>query len=101
MVEEGTTDAQLDAVDFRHDEHEACKLDASCVRIVLIEPRLCQDCGDSYDEGGKLIGRIATHVVYFDLVGNGQDVGIGEYCLFCATEFANRLKASLPPEQPE
>lgn len=84
------------------DDHEPVMLDASCVRVVLIEPPMCEDCGDDVDEGtGKNVGRTATHVVYVDLVNNGQDIGIGEYCMACAKEFAARLRESLPKEQPE
>lgn len=71
------------------DDREPYKLDASCVRIVVIEPRLCQNCGDE-------TGKTATHRVFIDLVNNGQDMGLEGSCLTCAQEFADRLRASLP-----
>ena len=70
------------------------KLNASCVRIALVEKNLCPDCGD---ETGKTI----THTVVLELLNNGQDTGLMEGCLVCCTEFADRLKDSLPKEQPE
>lgn len=88
------SDEQIAAVDFKLDQEEVCKLDASCVRIVLVEPNLCPECGDETK-------RTTTHVVMLDLVNNGQDTGLMEGCLFCAEEFANDLRASLPAEKPE
>lgn len=88
------TDEQVAAVDFKLDEQEACKLDASCVRITLVGPNLCPDCGD---ETKKAV----THAVWFDMWNNGQDMVLMEGCLVCCTEFADRLRDSLPEEKPE
>lgn len=75
-------------------ESEPVKLDASCVRITLVEPNLCPDCGDETQ-------KTVTHAVWFDMWNNGQDTVLMEGCLVCCTEFADRLKDSLPEEKPE
>jgi len=63
------------------------KGDVAIIRNV----RLCVDCGDETQKE-------ATHVVMLDFRGAGSQVpaGDGEYCHDCATEFAERIRETLP-----
>lgn len=66
---------------------EEVQIDQDDVKIVRIEPLVCDDCG------GK-----ATHRVWLDMRNNGEMTAVSsKVCHTCAKRFASRLKKSLPP----
>lgn len=69
-------------------DDEMLKLDADDVTVVTIDPDECE-CS-----GVKAVA--VTHVVMFDMRANGSVHEVFRGCATCATDFANRLKSSLP-----
>lgn len=67
------------------------QLDAGDVSIQDAPDEECDGCTASP----------AHKIVVLDLRNNGETHCLGRYCAECAEEFAARLRASLPPEQPE
>ena len=72
-------------------------MDRGDVYIEPLEIDGCENCADAEPPAET----VATRTVRLDFRALGMTTTLGKYCAPCAEEVADRLKASLPEEQPE